>query len=360
MAPQAYWRDPMIWGMVAAAFLVRVLYNLALHPSGDTFSPFIIDEREYFGAAYMFAEGRGFTFFDTAMWVRPPLYVALLGTIFEIAGSNYLSVLLLQSLLSAATLLPLGWLAHKVKGSQAARWAMLIGLLYLPLTLFAGLLLSETLFIFLFSWAVLFLVVSGQWSVVSDEGSGVRDQGSEARARATYAIRATQYASRFTFYVLRFTPRWSLALAGLLLGLAGLTRATALGFVPLVVLWLVWGMREQPLVRRVVAGGLLVAACVLCLVPWTVRNYTSYGKLVLVDTTGGYNLWLASVGVRDEERLQADLRQIANPAERQDYAYARGIENIAADPLGFAGKGLKESLVLRSPLFSAEERPLRR
>jgi 4-amino-4-deoxy-L-arabinose transferase-like glycosyltransferase len=342
----------VIWGIVAAAFLVRVLYNLALHPGGDTFSPFIIDEREYFGAAHMFAEGRGFTFFDTAMWVRPPLYVALLGILFKFAGSSYFPVLLLQSLLSAATLLPLGWLAHRVKGIQAARWAVLIGLLYMPFTLFAGLLLSETLFIFLFSWAMLVLVVS-------DEGSGIRDQGSGARARATYAIRTTQYASRITHHVSRFTPHWPLALAGLLLGLGGLTRATALGFVPLVVLWLVWGMREQPLVRRVVVGGLLLGVCVLCLVPWTVRNYISYGKLVLVDTTGGYNLWLASVGVRDEERLQADLRLITNPAERQDYAYARGIENIAADPPGFAGKGLKESLDLWRPLFSAEERQIR-
>jgi 4-amino-4-deoxy-L-arabinose transferase-like glycosyltransferase len=352
MASQAYWRDPVIWGIVASAFLVRVLYNLALHPGGDTFSPFIIDEREYFGAAHMLAEGRGFTFFDTAMWVRPPLYVVLLGITFKLAGSSYLPVLLLQSLLSAVTLLPLGWLAHRVKGIQAARWAVLIALLYMPFTLFAGLLLSETLFIFLFSWAMLFLVVSG-------EGSGIRDQGSGASARAPYAIRATQYASRFTFYVLRFMPHSSLALAGLLLGLAGLTRATALGFVPLAVLWLIWSMRQQPLVRRVVAGGLLLVVCLLCLVPWTVRNYAAYGKLVLVDTTGGYNLWLASVGVRDEERLQADLRQIANPAERQDYAYARGMENIVANPLGFAGKGLKESLDLWRPLFSAEERQIR-
>jgi 4-amino-4-deoxy-L-arabinose transferase-like glycosyltransferase len=350
----------VIWGIVAAAFLVRVLYNLALHPGGDTFSPFIIDEREYFGAAHMFAEGRGFTFFDTAMWVRPPLYVALLGLIFELAGSSYLPVLLLQSLLSAATLLPLGWLAHRVKGTQAARWTVLIGLLYLPFTLFAGLLLSETLFIFLFSWAMLFLVVSGQWSVVSDRALGVRGQGFGVRDQySTHLLRFTFHASRFTPRWSLVTGHWSLALAGLLLGLGGLTRATALGFIPLAVLWLVWSMRQQPLVRRVLGGGLLLAICVLCLVPWTVRNYVAYGKVVLVDTTGGYNLWLASVGVRDEERLQADLRLITNPAERQDYAYARGMENIAADPLGFAGKGLKESLDLWRPLFSAEERQIR-
>jgi hypothetical protein len=78
----------------------------------------------------------------------------------------------------------------------------------------------------------------------------------------------------------------------------------------------------------------------------------------LVDTTSGYNLWLASVGVRDEPRLQADLLAIPNPADRQGYAYAQAWKNISADPLGFVGKGVKESLDLWRPLFGAEERQI--
>src|SRR5205807_2259512 len=72
-------------------------------------------------------------------------------------------------------------------------------------------------------------------------------------------------------------------------------------------------------------GGFLIVilACALVLLPWVVRNYRAYGRLVPVDTTGGYNLWLGSVGVRDEARLQADLRAIPNPADRQSFAYAR-------------------------------------
>jgi hypothetical protein len=60
--------------------------------------------------------------------------------------------------------------------------------------------------------------------------------------------------------------------------------------------------------------------------------------------------------VRDEERLQADLRQIPNPVDRQSFAYAQAWKNIKADPLAFVGKGLKESLDLWKPLFGAEER----
>src|SRR5207245_167698 len=97
---------------------------------------------------------------------------------------------------------------------------------------------------------------------------------------------------------------------------------------------------------RLAASALLILVCGITLVPWTIRNYVAYGRLVAVDTTGGYNLWLGSVGVRDEARLQADLRAIPNPADRQSFAYARAWENISADPVAFIGKGLKESLDL--------------
>jgi hypothetical protein len=101
----------------------------------------------------------------------------------------------------------------------------------------------------------------------------------------------------------------------------------------------------------------LVALAVL--VPWAARNYSAYHRFIPVDTTGGYNLWLASLGVRDELRMQAELRGVEGQAERQDYAFARAWETIAADPAAFASKGLKESLDLWKPSLSAEENAVR-
>jgi hypothetical protein len=322
---------------------LRVAYNLALHPAGDLTSTFIIDEREYFGAAHMFAEGRGFSFFDTALWVRPPLFVMLLAGVVSFAGTSYVAALWLQAVLSAATLLPLAWLAWHAGGLVAARWTVGLGAFFLPFTLFAGLLLSETLFTLLLALALVALV----------------------RARETLPAGWRKSAP------------W-LAVAGALLGLCALTRATALGFVPLAAIWLALPLRQvRPPTSAAVPSGepistlnqaatqvrprllgvmVMLAACLVTLIPWTVRNYAAYGKFVAIDTTGGYNLWLGSVGVRDEERLQADYRIIANQADRQSYAYARAWENITADPLKFVGKGLKESLDLWRPHFSAEER----
>jgi 4-amino-4-deoxy-L-arabinose transferase-like glycosyltransferase len=327
-----YWRDPVIWFLVAAALVARIVYNLALHPDGHPPSSFVIDEREYFSAAHMLVEGRGFSFFDTALWVRPPLYVVALAGVMAVAGDGYLPSLIFQSLLSVLTLLPLGWLAWRAGNLRAARLTVALGLLYLPLTLFAGLLLSETLFVFLFAWAVAALI----------------------RAREELANGLTGRAWLW------------LVVSGLLLGLGVLTRATALAFVPLVALWLCLGYKQGevgarravPVRRRLVAAATVVAVSLVCLLPWIARNYAAYKRFVLVDTTSGYNLWLGSVGVRDEPRLQADLLAIPNPADRQSFAYSQAFKNITADPLGFAGKGLKESLDLWRPLFSAEERQI--
>ncbi|HKP52868.1 MAG TPA: hypothetical protein VJ183_09465 [Chloroflexia bacterium] len=337
----SFWRDPVLWSLIIGGLILRVTYNLVLHSGYDPTSTFIIDEREYFGAAHMLAEGRGFSFFDTALWIRPPLYVVMLAGVMRFAGTSYLPVLLLQSLLSAATLLSLGWLAWRVAGRGPARWAVGLGALFLPFTLFAGLLLSETLFTLLLAVTLVALL----------------------RAREALSGGLSK------------SLPWLVA-SGILLGLSALTRATALGFLPLAALWLAFpawknlglssgvaqaklGQEGSWIRMRILAASLMVSACLVTLIPWTVRNYVAYGKFVAIDTTGGYNLWLASVGVRDEERLQADYRAIPNQADRQAYAYGRAWENISADPMGFLGKGLKESLDLWKPQFGSEERQVR-
>src|SRR5438874_10796823 len=104
------------WAILVVALILRVGYNLALHPDGHPFPGFVIDEREYFGAAHVLAEGRGFTFFDTALWIRPPLYVLFLAVPLSIFGSNTVPVMLAQSVLSALMLLPLAWLANSLGG----------------------------------------------------------------------------------------------------------------------------------------------------------------------------------------------------------------------------------------------------
>ncbi|MDQ5825237.1 MAG: glycosyltransferase family 39 protein [Chloroflexota bacterium] len=325
----SFWKDPLTWALVVAAFAFRVFYNAALQTDGHTPLDFVIDEREYFSAAHMLAEGRGFAFYNDFIWVRPPVYVLFLGGLFALGGGSYHypTVLLAQSLISAVSLLPFGWLAAEVRGRAAARWTLALGALYLPFVLFAGLLVSETLFLLLFGLALLAL-----WR-------GRRALVVEGQSRRAYL--------------------W-LAGAGVLLGCATLTRSTALLFVFIAALWLLLSLpRTWTLRWWAIPAVLLVLVGLATLLPWTVRNYAAYHRFIPVDTTGGYNLWLASLGVRDEPRMQDELRRIEGQGERQDYAFSRAWETIGADPAAFAGKGLKESLDLWKPLLSAEENAVR-
>ena len=79
------------------------------------------------------------------------------------------------------------------------------------------------------------------------------------------------------------------AIAGILWGLAALTRETVLFFVPLVCFWLARG-RESG--RRRAVAFLLASAAVIA--PWTARNLVVTGAFVPVATRGSFNLWLAN------------------------------------------------------------------
>lgn len=117
-------------------------------------------------------------------------------------------------------------------------------------------------------------------------------------------------------------------LAGLLWGLAILTRETLLYFVPLVGLWLAW---RRPAGRRLAAAFLL--ACVVTVGPWTWRNYVVYGSFVPVATRGGLMLLLGNTD-RPWEEVTAEvgaLGPVAGPRE----AFAQAIREATSHPLGW-------------------------
>ncbi|HUS15897.1 MAG TPA: hypothetical protein VM536_12905, partial [Chloroflexia bacterium] len=324
--------DPVLAAILFAALLLRLGY-LAFTglPDRGPLHGFVIDEQEYYGAAAVLADGRGLQFYDTFTWTRTPAYPLLVGALFAVAGRTTGPVFVLQALLAVLTLYGLAWLAGRAAARApglglsprtAMRAAAVLGALWLPFTLFANLLLSETLFL-------VFVVAA-------------------FIALARYADSAAP------------RPVGPAVAAGLLLGLAALTRSTALAFVPLAALWVALLARGRGVPVRWWAApvGLLLGATVL-LAPQVAQNYTAYHRAILGDTSSGYNLWLAANGVKDAERLAGDLAAIPNPGDKQSYAVAKAWEIIAARPWDFAAKGLKESLDLWRINFSSEERQVR-
>ncbi len=303
--------DRWLAGILLLALVVRLLVWW-LAPYGD----WIGDEREYYSAAMILADGRGFTFFDQSIWLRPPLYIAGLAVLLRLFGQNLLLVWVTQLLLSLTTVALvylLGRLWYPPR--PVARIAALLTALYLPFAVYTHLLLSETVFTFLIVLAFV--------------------------ALASYARREGTLA---------------LVIAGGALGCAILTRGSALPFLAAIPLWAL-GL-ETPIDWRKVLqrSAIILGLALLCIAPWTLRNYLAYGRLIPVDTTGGYNFWLGALQGQNTGQINATLQAIPNHADRQTVAWAQGWAVIQAEPLRFLRKSAHELLDLWRINFASFER----
>jgi len=154
-------------------------------------------------------------------------------------------------------------------------------------------------------------------------------------------------------------PSASLALAaGALLGLAALTRSSALALTPLLAAPL-FDRRHSRRAAVTLAGAALLGF-VLSLAPWTLRNAARYHELLPVSDAGGVSLYAGNSGwtrsfyeVRSREEyvqwldafdreLRARLARIEAggplPPGRRSAAFARlAIDEILADPAKSAG-----------------------
>lgn len=149
---------------------------------------------------------------------------------------------------------------------------------------------------------------------------------------------------------------WLSLLAGLASGLAALTRPEAL----LVIVFLAAAKltRGSPACgRRWRAAVLLLLGATIPLAPWTARNMLRYGEVLIVNDAFGINFWRgASPEMREVTRAasRVDVAQALDrfssrvtataaaveavadtPAARSRAWFARGIDNIREDPLGY-------------------------
>jgi 4-amino-4-deoxy-L-arabinose transferase-like glycosyltransferase len=203
------------------------------------------DQAEYCSAATRFADGLGLTYPGGELYVHshPPLYPLFLGVIYR-AGGGSVAARLVQLVLALATLALAFLTARAAFGERVGRATLVAGAAYLPTAFYAAQYLSEVLFTF-------FLV-----------------------------------AAAYVLYISIKNPRagvWRYAAAGVLLGLAALTRgialAVALGFALYILL-----RRGLPVGRRVAAVAALTVAVVAAFAPWSAYVYAKTGRFVLLDT----------------------------------------------------------------------------
>jgi hypothetical protein len=117
-------------------------------------------------------------------------------------------------------------------------------------------------------------------------------------------------------------------LAGLLWGLATLTRETVLYFLPIAALFLAWRAGAPGVLR----AGAFVLIALVTIAPWTWRNWVVFETLIPVSTAGGLNLYQGNAFENGEplsrEEVYRRYDAIHGRAEQYRWARAQGIQAI--------------------------------
>lgn len=304
--------DRALWWILAVGLYLR-LYTLARWPTLLC----LRDECTYLALSQRILEGEGMTP-AAAGWLWAPGYPALLALhewVFGAAGGLRVTQALLSPLMILlAAALCRAWAESDAQGRRAARWAAALVALSPTLTFFSVRLWSESLY--------LTVLLGALWALT--------------RARAVTSGRGLLPA----------------AVAGLLLGLAVLSRGVAQYLGPLFALGLLWGRPRAGAPQAVMMA--LVAT--LTVAPYSLWATQRWGSFTLTDRTLGQMMWLGDntfppvtfdhgVGLTDPQefdRVTATGRPhcefTGDPAAWDACETARGKEWILTNPGEFLGR----------------------
>ncbi|MCX7921081.1 MAG: glycosyltransferase family 39 protein [Clostridia bacterium] len=236
--------NKLIIAVLLVSFILRVLFSI------DNVKALFIDITAY--------EGTATTILKTGIFsvgtYHAPGYPFFIAAVYSVFGYSYFNVYIAQSILGTLSTLLIYLIAANVFDKRIGKISALVSLLYWPLTLYSGILLSETLF--------LFLLLAGVYTFIK----GI--------------------SSHKTLYFL---------LCGGLLALSALVRSInlmALIIIPAVYLFI--GYRNYKAVLKNIAAFALVFCITMS--PWPIRNYAMFGKFIPVDSLGGLNLYIGNNG----------------------------------------------------------------
>jgi 4-amino-4-deoxy-L-arabinose transferase-like glycosyltransferase len=227
--PVSSWSGRLIC-IFAVALVVRIVFVLMLQ--GGFYFP---DSIHYSRAAEnLIATGEFGETFD-----RPPAYSLFLAGIYTLFGQKIVAVRLLEAVMGACLAVVIAIMAGRICGEEAGGLAGVLWSIY-PLSIFiAGLVYPTGLAALLLAGSMLCMLTKPD------------------QALAPPAVAA----------------------AGILLGLSALTISIALATVLTTALWIAYRQRT----RRLFLVTLFLGGVALSLMPWMVRNYHRYDRLVIVE-----------------------------------------------------------------------------
>ncbi len=249
---------------------------------------------------------------------------AVLGTVGD-NGAGYATLHALNLLAALLSLVALCALTAHLLSRSAAKWALLIGAVFPPLiaatTTFGG-----TTWTHLVMLTALLLVVRA----ADPEGA----ESNVAAARGTSLSRIPEKSNSIRAFVL----------AGCATGVWTLFRGEAVGAATLIALWL-WKKKDGSLRN----SAFFLAACLLVVLPWSLRNTLVFDRIVPLTTNFWLNAWRgnhpgttggAFKAEGGSNWLTPEIRkeiECLPPSERyelqvMDLYRARTVEFVAADP----------------------------
>jgi 4-amino-4-deoxy-L-arabinose transferase-like glycosyltransferase len=178
-------------------------------------------------------------------------------------------------------------------GNEVGKLSGILIALFPAFIIYSGVLLTETLFLFLLSLLI--------WVL----------------------IRAVQSDSA-----------WGWVLAGSVMGVTILLRKETLAMMVVFVALIRWKFPQRILIRKL---SIFLLATALTVGVWTARNYLVYQKFIPVSVQGGDALWISTKGWtewRDDEGLRSLIEGL-DPLEMQKVLHREGIRNIVNDPLRY-------------------------
>jgi 4-amino-4-deoxy-L-arabinose transferase-like glycosyltransferase len=303
--------------IVLGTILVRLLVAFLM---GDqvTVLPAIHDQVSYDALAQRLLAGQGYSFprqwypftpadTPTAHWsFTYPLYLA---GVYSLTGYHPLVARIVQGVVGGGLIcLLVYWIGRRVVNEEGGLVAAALTAVYGYFIYYNVALMTETFFIVFMLWA-LYL-------------------GLELKEKSTLA-------------------RW--LLLGLALGMAGLLRQTALLFVPFMLLWLFWELRNR--MTRWWYFALPLGVIILLILPWTIRNYLVYDEFLPLNSNAGYAFYASNnpnlaTNWNNEEVVVPVPAELAgqNEAELNQALTRMGIEFILADPIRYLWLNLDKSL----------------
>jgi 4-amino-4-deoxy-L-arabinose transferase-like glycosyltransferase len=238
-----------LWGLLALAFALRAGF-LFVRNSPLEFPDSVV----YHQIAGNVCAGKGLAQAPQVTAFHPPGYPLFLAGCYALFGPRPMAAGVAQAALGTLTCLVIFLLARRAfDDERTGLIAAAIAAVYPFFVFYSSLLLSENLFNL--------LLVAGVWLLL--------EAARDLRMRTA-------------------------ALAGIVLGLGTLTRASLVGFVPCAApfWWLLTRQRGRG--RPLFVYGVVMVAAFAALCPWAVRNYLRTGHFVFTALQGGQALYEAN------------------------------------------------------------------